>query len=124
VLVVGDIDTENTRHPDGLPVSVQLNIKFARLAATPCSALALFVAGVGANHIDLALAAHDLAIFTYSLDARSHFHGFSIALNDSFVRRHGVIVIRKIVSSQPKPNLANIAIGAPYCKSGLTNSAV
>jgi hypothetical protein len=99
-------------------------MNFARLAESRYSALALFVAGVGANHIDLALAAHDLAIFTDSLDARSHFHGFSIALNDSVVRSPGVIVIRKIDSSQPKPNLANIAICAPYCKSGLIYSAV
>jgi hypothetical protein len=94
-------------------------MNFARLAESPCSALTLFVAGIGANHVDLALAAHDLAIFTNSLDARSHFHGFSIALNDSIVRSPGVIVIRKIDSFRPMPNLANIAVCAPYCKSGI-----
>jgi hypothetical protein len=99
-------------------------MNFARLAESPCSALTLFVAGVGANHIDLALAAHDLAIFTNSLDARSHFHGFSIALSDSFDLSSGVIVIRKIDSSRPKPNLANIATYSPHRKSGLPRSAV
>jgi hypothetical protein len=66
-------------------------MNFAQLTESPSSALTLLVAGIGANHIDLALAAYDLAIFTDSLDARSHFHGFSIALDDPFVSSPRVI---------------------------------
>src|SRR5438874_13122844 len=36
--------------------------------------LPLFVAGVGANDVDPALAAHDLAVFTDLPHARTHFH--------------------------------------------------
>jgi hypothetical protein len=37
-------------------------------------ALPLFMAGVGANYIDAALAAHHFAVFTDLLDAGSDFH--------------------------------------------------
>jgi hypothetical protein len=59
--------------------------------------LALLVAGVGANHVHFALAAHNLAVFTDSLDTRSHFHDFSIAQNDAQRSRLWVIVIPQTI---------------------------
>jgi hypothetical protein len=46
------------------------------------SALPLLVPGIRADHIDLALAADDLAVLTDPLDTRSHFHGSSLVGSD------------------------------------------
>jgi len=76
------------------------------------------VARVGADDVDLAVAADDLAVFADTLDTRSHFHEFSIASNGVRPEAPAAIMIPKMISSRPKPNLANIVGRLPFRKSG------
>src|SRR5262249_55720444 len=54
--VVRKVHAENTRHLVSLP-------------------LALFMPRIAANHVQPAVAAHDLAVFANTFDAGAHFHG-------------------------------------------------
>src|SRR5215470_16911345 len=88
------------------------------------SPLALFVPGIGADHVDLALTPDDLAVLADPLDTRSYFHRLFSRSNSLIVSIHSreggpkVIVHAHRASSRPKPNSANI-IGKPsFCKSG------
>jgi hypothetical protein len=62
-----------------LRFAIAFNRKSA-IANPQSSALLLLVFGVGADHAHDAFAAHDLAVLTNSLDARSHFHETPSAL--------------------------------------------
>ena len=63
-LFAGDVDASNTCHCSSNRAS--------------CSALTLFVTGVGADDHDAAMATNHLAVVAHCFDAGSYFHGVSL----------------------------------------------
>jgi hypothetical protein len=81
-LVVGDVNTQNSRHPNDLRSSLVLATQPAGMVIQDrhTSALPLLVTRVRANHIHFTRAAHNLAVLADPLYARSNFHVASIQI--------------------------------------------